>query len=100
MFPEICTKSTVSGLYNSWRKEGCGLDEKRPGPTGAEVLDFLAGVMRGEENGSPHNMKAAELLGKRMGLFNETGESRPAPVIIDDIHPAQTQMGEEEGESG
>lgn len=51
-----------------------------------EVLEFLTGVMRGDESGSTQNMKAAELLGKRMGLFSERPEPPPAPVIIDDIH--------------
>lgn len=50
-----------------------------------EVLEFLSGVMRGEVDGSTHSMKAAELLGKRMGLFSERVEPPPAPVIIDDL---------------
>lgn len=51
---------------------------------GTEILEFLTDVMRGDESGSPHNMKAAELLGKRMGLFSESPPP-PVPVIIDDI---------------
>ena len=52
---------------------------------GAEVLEFLTGVMRGTEEGSAQTMKAAELLGKRIGLFSERAEPPAAPVIIDDI---------------
>ena len=55
---------------------------------GAEILEFLTGVMRGEGDGSAQTMKAAELLGKRMGLFTERTEPPPAPVIIDDIGDA------------
>jgi len=64
------------------------LNEKTGPPvvaTGEEVLMFLTGVMRGEENGSTQNMKAAELLGKRLGLFNESGDGMEPPVIIDDV---------------
>lgn len=50
-----------------------------------EVLEFLTGVMRGSESGSTQNMKAAELLGKRFGLFSESGDALEPPVIIDDI---------------
>lgn len=53
--------------------------------TGEEVLMFLTGVMRGEESGSTQNMKAAELLGKRFGLFSEAGDGLEPPVIIDDV---------------
>ena len=52
---------------------------------GNEILEFLTDVMRGDEDGSTHNMKAAELLGRRMGLFSESPPPPPAPVIIDDI---------------
>ena len=52
---------------------------------GEEILEFLTGVMRGSEDGSTQTMKAAELLGKRMGLFAERVEPPPAPVIVDDI---------------
>ena len=59
-----------------------------------EVLEYLTDVLRGEgeEDGkrrdrtSTPRMKAAELLGKRLGLFSESAESQlPTPVIIDDI---------------
>lgn len=56
----------------------------------AEVLEYLTDVLRGEAEGegrgaSSPRMKAAELLGKRLGLFNEAQEQTPAPVIIDDV---------------
>ena len=51
-----------------------------------EVLGYLTRVMRGEEGGGGQAaMKAAELLGKRLGLFAEKAEELPAPVIVDDI---------------
>ena len=52
---------------------------------GKEILEFLTGVMRGDADGSAQTMKAAELLGKRIGLFAEKAEPPPAPVIIDDV---------------
>ena len=59
-----------------------------------EVLEFLTDVMRGEmetegrsASASPR-MKAAELLGKRLGAFNEAAEAASPPVIVDDIPPA------------
>lgn len=58
-----------------------------------EVLEYLTDVMRGEaesegRSGASPRMKAAELLGRRLGVFNESAEAPAAPVIIDDI-PAQ-----------
>jgi len=53
--------------------------------SGEEILEFLTGVMRGDADGSAQTMKAAELLGKRIGLFAEKTEPPTAPVIIDDI---------------
>ena len=60
-----------------------------------EVLEFLTDVMRGEmesegrsASASPR-MKAAELLGKRLGAFNEAAEAASPPVILDDIPPAE-----------
>ena len=56
-----------------------------------EVLMYLTEVMRGHYEGekpaaSPR-MKAAELLGKRLGVFNEvSGILRgEMPVVVDDI---------------
>ena len=48
-----------------------------------EILVYLTGVMRGGEGTAA--MKAAELLGKRLGLFVEREEALPAPVIVDDV---------------
>ena len=59
-----------------------------------EVLEYLTRVLRGEdveegkrtERGAAARMKAAELLGKRLGLFVENEAERIAPVVIvDDI---------------
>lgn len=55
---------------------------------GEEILEFLTNVLRGDGDGSAQTMKAAELLGKRIGLFSEQTEPPPAPVIVDDIGDA------------
>ena len=61
-----------------------------------EVLSFLTDVMRGvydgekpEKNSSPR-MKAAELLGKRLGVFNDVNSvlREELPVLVDDIPEA------------
>lgn len=58
-----------------------------------EVLAFLTDVMRGaydgekpERNSSPR-MKAAELLGKRLGIFNDVNSvlRQELPLLVDDI---------------
>lgn len=58
-----------------------------------EVLAFLTDVMRGsydgekpEKNSSPR-MKAAELLGKRLGIFTDVNSvlRQEPPVLVDDI---------------
>ena len=62
-----------------------------------EVLMYLTDVMRGglenEKNASSPRMKAAELLGKRLGIFNEVNRvlKGEMPVVVDDIgeHEAQ-----------
>jgi len=61
-----------------------------------EVLEFLTEVMRGEidgerpEKNSSPRMKAAELLGKRLGVFRDIGSilKQEAPVVVDDIPDA------------
>ena len=62
-----------------------------------EVLMYLTEVMRGNYEGekpsaSPR-MKAAELLGKRLGIFSEVSKvlRGEMPVVVDDIaeHEAQ-----------
>ena len=61
-----------------------------------EVLAFLTDVMRGvydgekpEKNSSPR-MKAAELLGKRLGIFSDVNSvlRQEMPVLVDDIPDA------------
>ena len=56
----------------------------------SEVLEYLTQVLRGEEDedgkGATARMKAAEMLGKRMGMFAEAGAGQlPPAVIVDDI---------------
>lgn len=58
-----------------------------------EVLAFLTAVMRGEYSGekpeknSSPRMKAAELLGKRLGIFSDVNSvlRQEMPVLVDDI---------------
>lgn len=57
-----------------------------------EILEYLTGVMRGDANPAGRSaaeererMKAAELLGRRFGAFNEQGQAaEKAPRIVDD----------------
>ncbi|MBQ8506472.1 MAG: terminase small subunit [Clostridia bacterium] len=61
-----------------------------------EVLVFLTEVMRGEidgerpEKNSSPRMRAAELLGKRLGVFSDIGSvlRQELPVVVDDIPDA------------
>lgn len=55
--------------------------------TAAEVMEFLTGVMRNEDEGSVSRLKAAELLGKRFGLFTDKVNVSGSGVvqIVDDI---------------
>lgn len=55
--------------------------------TAAEVMEFLTGVMRNENEGSVSRLKAAELLGKRFGLFTDKVNVSGSGVvqIVDDI---------------
>ena len=64
-----------------------------------EVLEFLTEVMRGEiagerpEKNSSPRMKAAELLGRRLGVFTDVNSVlRPEPpVLVDDIPAHATE---------
>ena len=62
--------------------------------TAEEVLAFLSDVLRGAEPGGASAMKAAELLGKWLGLFSEGEEALPAPVIVDDVDFGASPGGE------
>ena len=66
-----------------------------------EVLAYLTAVMRGdidgekpEKNSSPR-MKAAELLGKRLGIFSDVNAvlKPEMPVIVDDIPHSEAAAG-------
>ena len=52
-----------------------------------EILRFLTAVLRGEAGSEKDRLRAAELLGKRQGLFSEksTSESSCEVVIVDDL---------------
>lgn len=68
-------------------------DRQRAVASADEVLQYLTRVLRADAGQS--SMKAAELLGKRLGLFAEQGESLPPPVIVDDIRAAALPDGGE-----
>lgn len=52
-----------------------------------EVLQFLTAVLRGESGTDKDRLRAAELLGKRHGLFHEKDTADAAAVIIvDDLN--------------
>ncbi len=55
--------------------------------TATEVMEFLTEVMRDEGEGSVPRLKAAELLGKRFGLFTDKVAVSGSGVvqIVDDI---------------
>lgn len=67
--------------------------------TADEVLAFLTAVMRGEydeekpERNSSPRMKAAELLGKRLGVFTDVNSvlKQELPMLVDDIADAAAE---------
>ena len=52
-----------------------------------EILRFLTSVLRGEAGSEKDRLRAAELLGKRQGLFSDKALSEPTTevVIVDDL---------------
>ncbi len=51
-----------------------------------EVLEYLTQVLRGEHGSDRERLRAAELLGKRHGLFHEKNETDGMSVtIVDDL---------------
>ena len=51
--------------------------------TAQEVMEFLTSVLRDERKGTVPRLKAAELLGKRYGLFTEKlNVEGSVPVVI------------------
>ncbi len=52
-----------------------------------EILRFLTAVLRGELGSEKERMRAAELLGKRQGLFSDKAmpEAVTEVVIVDDL---------------
>ena len=82
----------------AYMKERLQEAHKRNIASADEVLEFLTEVMRGqidgerpEKNSSPR-MRAAELLGKRLGVFIDMGSvlrgGQEPPEIVDDIPDA------------
>ena len=50
-----------------------------------EVLEYLTSVMRGSEENTQNRIKAAELLGKRYGLFTDKLDlNAPVTIVIKD----------------
>ena len=88
---------TVAGWLQARRPGGPGARAEPAAPsdgrvaTAREVLEYLTDVMRGDaepegrSGSATPRMKAAELLGKRLGVFNETPAVPAMPVIVDDI---------------
>ena len=62
------------------------VEEEAPVAEKEEILTFLTGMMR-EDDDPKLRMKAAELLGKRESLFEKgkTSEERCCVVIVDDL---------------
>ncbi|MBR5134568.1 MAG: terminase small subunit [Clostridia bacterium] len=60
---------------------------ERPVADATEILQYLTTVLRGEHGGDRERMKAAELLGKRHGLFSDKVPIDTATVIVvDDLY--------------
>jgi hypothetical protein len=62
------------------------VEEEAPVAEKEEILTFLTGMMR-EDDDPKLRMKAAELLGKRESLFEKgkAAEDRCCVVIVDDL---------------
>jgi hypothetical protein len=63
-------------------------DNQFPGPPIAlpdEILETLTAFLRGEVEGggARERLRAAELLGKRFGLFETAGGEEMIPVVIE-----------------
>lgn len=53
----------------------------------SEILQYLTSVLRGEHGSDRERLRAAELLGKRHGLFHEeTADGTATVIIVDDLH--------------
>ena len=61
----------------------------------AEVLEALTSILRREEEVKPSEvLRAAELLGKRYGLFGDRDDAPPeAPRIVLDIPKEEKKQG-------
>ncbi len=60
---------------------------KRKVASKTEVLEHLTQTLRSEDSAATNKMKAAELLGKHLGMFSEkkAAEAGVKVVIVDDI---------------
>lgn len=95
-------KNTKVSQYIEGRMKA--VEEKRIA-TGDEVLRYLTSVMRGEEKDQfdldaslQDRTKAAELLGKRYGLFKDKVELKSDNNITFNILPASQRPTEERNE--
>ena len=68
------------------REHPMKVEEEAPVAEKEEILTFLTGMMR-EDDDPKLRMKAAELLGKRESLFEKgkTAEEKCCVVIVDDL---------------
>ena len=87
-----CEAAERAGFKRSYAAGAMRLAEARRQDvaTADEILAYLTGVMRGEtdveKSASSPRMKAAELLGKRLGIFQEVSAIlHKTPVLVDDI---------------
>lgn len=66
--------------------ERCGAREERRIASEDEVLEYLTRVLRGENGTDRERLRAAELLGKRHGLFHEKAQTDGmAVIVVDDL---------------
>ena len=67
-------------------REEMGVAERESGDRAEEIIAFLTAVMRGEieelRSSAKDRMRAAELLGKRYGVFDDKGENGKEPLTV------------------
>lgn len=70
----------------AYMQESAQTSKDRQVADAGEVLQYLTLVLRGEHGGDRERLRAAELLGKRHGLFSDKPTADGAAVtIVDDL---------------
>ncbi len=68
-------------------EEKMTVDHQRQIADATEVLQYLTAVLRGEHGSDRERLRAAELLGKRHGLFSDKlSDHAAAVIIVDDLN--------------